>query len=313
MKEFLVKHDDGTYYVQKNTPLEKETLNFFHECWNNEHRGIFPGPQPISIERKHFNILKTSPYLICEKTDGVRWVFVCFTFQEKKVCAMINRALDIRWININVGSKAKRGTMLDGELINNSFMVYDALRVNGEYCANKNFLDRYSLIERFCGSVMKLKNDPIELIPKHFEITENTRDYIENVLPNVKYDTDGLVFTPVNEPVRVGTHEHMFKWKPLEKNTIDFQVKWEKRGVWGLYLQDKGMLYFESEIHPHACEWLAEDMIVECQYVNWEYPMWWRPVKQRTDKNYPNNRRTYYRTLVNIREDIKINEFFNIK
>ena len=312
MKEFLEKRSD-LWYVQRDTPLEKEALNFFHECWNNEYRKIFPGPQPISIERKHFKQLSQEPYLICEKTDGVRWVFICFMFQNQKVCALVNRALEIRWVNINVGSKAKRGTMLDGELIGNSYMIYDAVKVNGEQCSRKNFLERYTLIEKFCGAVMKLAKDPIILIPKKFEVLENAKDYIENVLPNVEYDTDGLVFTPVNDPIRVGTHEKMFKWKPLVKNTIDFQVKWEKRGVWGLYIQEKGLLYFETEVRPDQCDWLQEDMIVECRYVTWEYPMWWEPLKQRTDKTYPNNRRTYYRTLVNIREDIKINEFFNVK
>lgn len=312
MKEFLEKEND-MWFVKKDSPLEKDALNFFHECWNNKHKNIFPGPQPISVERRHFDQLRREPYLICEKTDGVRWVFICFGFQDKKVCLLVNRALKIRWVNLNVGNKAKRGTMLDGELIGNMFMVYDALRVNGEHCANRNLLDRYNLIEKFCGSVMKLKTDPIEVVPKKFEILENAQDYIENVLPHVPYKTDGLVFTPVNDPVRVGTHEKMFKWKPREKNTIDFQVKWEPRGVWGLYIQDRGLLYFETEIHPERCGWLCEDMIVECKYHPNDYPMWWEPLQPRTDKTYPNNRRTFYRTLVNIQEDIKINEFFKMK
>jgi len=32
--------------------------------------------------------------------------------------------------------------------------------------------------------------------------------------------------------------------------------------------------------------------------------------KIRTDKTYPNNRRTYFRTLVNLRENIRIEEFY---
>jgi mRNA guanylyltransferase len=39
---------------------------------------------------------------------------------------------------------------------------------------------------------------------------------------------------------------------------------------------------------------------------------WWKPIKVRTDKTHPNNRRTFYRTLVNIKEDIKMSEFNNI-
>ena len=83
--------------------------------------------------------------------------------------------------------------------------------------------------------------------------------------------------------------------------------------MWGLYIQDKGLLYFESELDPHVCDWLQEDMIVECQYMTEDYPMWWKPIQPRTDKTFPNSRRTFYRTLVNIREDIQIREFYNIK
>lgn len=314
MKEFLERETtDAWWRVIPGTPLEKDALHFFHECWNNKYKNIFPGPQPVSIERKHFDILRNKQYVVCEKTDGVRWMFMCFTFQGKRCCLLVNRSLSLRWLNLNTGSRAKLGTLLDGELVDNKFMVYDAVRVNGEHCGNKSFLDRYELLENFCTSIMKLKTDPIQLVPKKFEPLENIRDYVEKTLPTITHETDGLVFTPIDDPIRVGTHETMFKWKPLVKNTVDFQVKWERRGVWGLYIQDRGMLYFESEVRPDQCDWLKEDMIVECRYVTWQYPMWWEPLKQRTDKTYPNNRRTFYRTIVNIREDIKINEFFKIK
>ena len=47
--------------------------------------------------------------------------------------------------------------------------------------------------------------------------------------------------------------------------------------------------------------------------VTWEEPMWWRPLKRRTDKNYPNNRRTFYRTIVNIKENIEMKEFLECR
>ena len=50
-------------------------------------------------------------------------------------------------------------------------------------------------------------------------------------------------------------------------------------------------------------------MIVECKYITDDTPMWWMPILERTDKTHPNNRRTFYRTLVNIKEDIKMSDF----
>ena len=59
--------------------------------------------------------------------------------------------------------------------------------------------------------------------------------------------------------------------------------------------------------------WFEDGAIVECRYMTWESPMWWQPLKRRRDKNHPNNRRTFYRTIVNIKEDIKMKEFLDCK
>lgn len=134
-------------------------------------------------------------------------------------------------------------------------------------------------------------------------------------LPSVTQDVDGLIFTPIRDTVKTGTHETMFKWKPRDKNTIDFQIK--RRGdIWKMYVQERGKLMFESEIHvnqvpPHAREWMEEDAIIECQYMFMDEPMWWKPVIRRYDKTFPNGRRTFYRTLVNIKENISIDDFMN--
>ena len=123
-----------------------------------------------------------------------------------------------------------------------------------------------------------------------------------NELPTeFPYETDGLVFTPVNEPIRTGTHETMFKWKPHDRITIDFLVRGRD-----LYIQERGQLYKESEMHvPHN---FPDGTIVECGYGE----LGWTPVKARTDKTHPNNRRTYLRTLVNLRENIGYNEFKDV-
>ena len=318
MKEHLTKENDQ-WVVNNNSKLFLCALEHFHIFWGTVYRNgrippIFPGPQPISIERVHFNILKSNPYVACEKTDGTRVALLAFTFEGKKVTLLVNRSLRMVWTPLNMPKSAHKGTLVDGELVDKAVVMYDAVYISGEDVKGYTFLDRLEKLELFVKGIMRLAKDPVTIKTKNFVPLNELKDFQTNVVPKLPYKTDGLIFTPVNDPVRLGTHETMFKWKPRDENTIDFQVKWKLNGAVGLYIQDKGALYFESEITPDKFDdsfvgWLEEDAIVECRYMREEHPMWWKPVGRRTDKTYPNNRRTYYRTMVNIKEDIKWQEF----
>ena len=76
---------------------------------------------------------------------------------------------------------------------------------------------------------MSLKYDPVKLKMKTFHLLDDFEDFMNTYLPSVEQEIDGLIFTPIEQPVKTGTHETMFKWKPRDKNTIDFQVK--RRGT----------------------------------------------------------------------------------
>jgi hypothetical protein len=295
--------------------MEQAIINHFHFTLGTLKNGkappIFPGPQPISIERKHFQTLKNKDYVVCEKTDGVRHALVCTLFKGKKVCALLNRNLEVTPVQLNFPNSASKGTVLDGELIEgNRFLVYDGMSVCGENIMGLDFLKRIEKVGMFIKGIMKTKKDRIKIKLKHFFVKDDTQELVKKYIPSLKYKTDGLIFTPIFETVKLGTHESMFKWKPRDMNTIDFQLKW-RGDRWGLYIQDRGVLIFQSQIqHIPGDEWLKEDNIVECQYMVDDQIPWWKPVGLRTDKNYPNNRRTFYRTLVNIKENIQEQEFY---
>ena len=218
-----------------------------------------------------------------------------------------------------------KGTILEGELYNDEFMIYDCLMTCGEVVGNQGFLERLDHCEKTVKKAMVLRTDSITLKVKTFHLHRDFREFMDKYLPTVKQEVDGLIFTPINEPIRIGTHNTMFKWKPRNKNTIDFLVKKgptaETPGcvpgeyVWRLYIQEKGKHFFESSIPVEKMSdyrWLKSGDIVECMYVNWENgPVWWKPIKKRKDKTFPNSRRTFYRTLVNIKEDILMKEFLD--
>jgi hypothetical protein len=307
-----------------SSPLHEHVVNFIHHVWGS--KDYFPGPQPISIERKHFPILRSAEYVVCEKTDGERYMMVATTFEGKPKCFFVNRAFNMIEVKINLNKKAYEGTILDGELYENTLMVYDAVLVNGVLVAHSNLDQRLAAAEEMMKFIIYMKSDKYRLKMKTFHMMKDFEVFMDEYLPTVQQKIDGLVFTPLNDPIRLGTHETMFKWKPLEKNTVDFLMKKEptretpgfKPGhlAWRLYVQEKGKLYFESEIPLNRIDdepWFEDGAIVECRYMTWEEPMWWKPLKRRTDKTHPNNRRTFYRTIVNIKENIQMKEFLDCR
>ena len=46
----------------------------------------------------------------------------------------------------------------------------------------------------------------------------------EKILNRLQHENDGLIFTVKSAPYYPGTCEHIFEWKPMHLNTIDFNV-----------------------------------------------------------------------------------------
>lgn len=46
----------------------------------------------------------------------------------------------------------------------------------------------------------------------------------KHILDKLQHENDGLIFTIKAAPYYPGSCEHIFKWKPMHLNTIDFNV-----------------------------------------------------------------------------------------
>ena len=274
---------------------------------------MFPAPQPISVERRHFGQLNSHPYVVSPKADGERFLLVALGDRS----VLINRAFEETDIKFRFKKNAFEGTILDVEKIGSRILVFDAYQVNGEIIKDKGLDERLERATSLVKSVLKTSKDPLKIEMKPvFERSELEKA----IKTDFGYETDGLIFTPKDEPARIGTHETMFKWKPLEKNTVDFQVVPSIREMnygYDLYVQERGKLICEGRIPQDLVEphWRPimdagknQCLILECEYIQGE-PNFWRPIGIRRDKTMPNARRTFQRTLVNIEEDIQWNEF----
>ena len=204
IKDFLEKR--GPFWVVKrDSVLQQFAVNFLREAWKSEKNEYFPGPQPVSIERRHFLHLQTKPYVVCEKSDGVRHVMLFFTFGENKLSVLVNRAFEVTVLPLTVSKSVYDGTVLDGELIDQKlFLIYDAVKVDGTYIGDRNLIQRLTAAEPVVKGALKLANNPVSLRMKtFFNLTDMDEFYLKYV-PSLDYKSDGIIFTPVNEPVRSG-------------------------------------------------------------------------------------------------------------
>lgn len=269
-----------------------------HKAWGtSENEHWFPGPQPVSIERQHFSILKKNEYLVCHKMDGTRHLLVSFEIDGVKKVALMNRAFQTTYLSYTL----PKDTILDGELVKRNdgkdvFLVHDAVMIRGEDVKHLSLVERLDKARTLVRSIMS-KTPFVTLVKTMIPLSDI------GSLKDEPYETDGLIMTPIHEPVRSGTHETMFKWKPRHRITIDFMI----RNGNELYIQERGRLMHEAFLYGTR-NMIPDGTIVECEYSD----NGWSIVKLRDDKTYPNNRRTFLRTLVNLREDIQLKEFIDL-
>ena len=282
----------------------------------------FPGCQPISIERRHFPILKNNQYVICDKTDGERFLLLIHRVNGENKCCLIDRKGTLTPINIRPPKECYDGTVLDGEVViedkKKVFLVFDVVAWGGQSVTNMNLPTRMSHIIKNKKRFMRCPNEDIRIRPKVFSHLKDALGFQKHFVPTLKYKTDGYILTPIFDPVQVGTHNTMFKWKPLIDNTVDFLVKestWKnKEDVWDMFIQEKGELVFQGHLPKEklAQKWskilIKAPAILECKLDKGK----WKPVRHRKDKTMPNSRLCFYRTLTNINEDIKEDEIINM-
>lgn len=289
----------------------KHPLSVVSPLWNGRD-DLFPGPQPTSIERQHFATLKKKKYHVCDKTDGVRYAFICCTIDDKKVATVLDRNLTPRLLKLRIPRECAKGTVLDGEIIQRTdgtwmFLVYDCVTMCGVPVNLMSFPERLSYTDTFIDMYKKRDTDALVFIKKDIFPLENISTFLDEQRP---YKTDGIILIPGDDPVRVNTHPFYFKLKNGHDNTVDFAIN--KKGT--MFLQTKGELKKTMNcIKDGTTKDISFDdkeyVIIECKFVKDKE---WTFVCLRPDKSLPNSVHTHKKTLINIKENIQIDELRNI-
>jgi mRNA guanylyltransferase len=308
-------------------------------------RGRFPGAHPVSLTREF--LMKTlrpqaDRYVVCEKTDGIRYLLLLLN----KESYLVDRKYTFTRIEhkfpLPRGEKKKgyfhHETLLDGELVVDrlpdgtrkvTYLAYDILAENSVALLDLNLEDRLLAAQSRVISPhiefkqMKGMSFTFDIALKQMYKCRNVKFVLNYVFPRLRHGNDGLIFTPIDEPYKAGTDEALFKWKPPELNSVDFELS-EKRGHYLLNIYDHNTPIFHSWVtlpehfedvlakHPLPC-------IVECVHdpnievfvpdtESWQFQKGttvtggWKIIRVRDDKNRPNEKSTLDKIMISIRD-----------
>lgn len=303
-----------------------------------------PVSQPTSLERAHFSAFYERAYMISDKSDGTRYVLFLSKTQGREIAVMVDRKLSLYQIPVAASRSHFQGSIYDGELVNSNgshlFLVFDCVASKGSYVGDKDFLSRLSLIRGafdlegasvqspeeaslharkgkiVCGGSAR----GLSFKPKPcFQLRQ--MDTLLRQMSSLPYKTDGLIFTPVEEPVRLGTHASMFKYK--KNHSIDVEVSPDgsellvglggapdtavlRTPLRGLGTQFRLDEAFSSRLSDYA------GCILEMKLGALEGCLSLSFLCRRFDKSHPNAVATVLRTITNVKEDISTAELLEI-
>lgn len=306
----------------------------------------FPGPNPMSIEKRDFDSLTENDFIVALKTDGVRHLLMLTTKPNstEPIALMIDRTKRMYEIEVWANEDFfENGSLYDGELVWEQndlvYIVFDAINVRGNLCTKLSYRERIDLIhgtilctseqhseeilEGMISEECKLlaRNNtphPLRIMPKtcvsKAEVAALWRERAQS-----RHLNDGLIFTMNNAPIETGTSASILKWKP--QHSIDVRFELAANQVWHMYanMNHSGGLTPLQNVDPALSFRLAESKllaaihtrqpcVVECVLHFEGETLVLVPERERTDKSAPNTLNTIAATVRNVRENLSVDD-----
>ncbi|KAF9477572.1 mRNA guanylyltransferase [Pholiota conissans] len=198
----------------------------------------FPGSQPVSFGTKDLEKLEKQDYWVCEKSDGVRVLFLVIdrhnTYRE---------ITGIYFPHHENPLMPLRSSLIDGELVIDvdpitrrekvRFLAFDCLVIDDENVMSKPLDKRYGrLNEWFYKPYAQMirdhphvaENQPFSIKVKEINFSYHVEKVFNVDIPALQHGNDGLIYTCVSTPYTPGTDPNILKWKPPSENSIDFKL-----------------------------------------------------------------------------------------
>lgn len=342
--ENLKEFQEVNFQIDENISLlkilqkskEHEVVRALNYIWKERKSKGFPGTLATSIMRKDLkDVLSLQPHYVLPKSDGIRFMLIFYKLDNNLNTILFDRSMQMFKISLTLKPSMfnQKGSLVEGELIYNQhskkveFQIFDILFLFGDNYTNEPYSKRYGLIDTMLSNYRYKDTNPFIMVKKTFFSDKNQW---EEFVKNPPYEIDGLILSNSKEPYCEGRSKSILKWKQGIHNTVDFRAVVNSERIIGLEIIDKiGKFQQKARYIKNTRYSIVQyikldqeyfkilgisdpielsDRIVECLWKNSQ----WNPIRIRDDKSVPNNVETYQLTLQNIKENIKIEEIFDI-
>lgn len=250
--------------ISRKSPIYLKAQEIISKAWGFKNTIYHnPSPNPVSLDRKYLNHLESNitDFVVAEKSDGVRYLMVIGTVNQKGFCVMVNRKMQMFEVPIFANSEYFKGSVFDGEMVvetlmqnqiqpqeRQKFLVYDLVSIHGETRHTRDFLERYNeyfqIFDLDGKDIMDFEISKWESIAFDMASTKSKivclgnrlalqfapKAFIQLIhvgslwrsMPKLKHKSDGLVITRISAKIGTGTDHNILKWK--EHHTIDLQI-----------------------------------------------------------------------------------------
>ncbi|TVU29805.1 hypothetical protein EJB05_21392 [Eragrostis curvula] len=259
----------------------------------------FPGSHPVSLNSDNLQLLRQRYYYGTWKADGTRYMMLI----RRDGCFLIDRNFCFRRVQMRFPhrkpSKVRHDTSSPSDTtprpkFKRRYLAYDLMALDSVSKIKSPFSERCEILqkeiidprcyERYqiqsgakSNPSYKYEKELFSVRRKDFWVLSQVKHTLENFIPNLCHDADGLIFQGWDDPYVTRTHEGLLKWKYPEMNSVDFlfEMGSDNRQLVFLYergkkkLLDEAQIAFPEEIDPSS----VTGRIVECSW-NKEEQCW---------------------------------------
>ncbi|XP_013107961.1 mRNA-capping enzyme [Stomoxys calcitrans] len=296
--------------------------------WN---KSGFPGCQPVSMDCENMKRLHEIPYRVSWKADGTRYMMLInkrdeiYFIDRNNSCFQVENITFVKYNNLH---EHLEDTLLDGEMVLDKYqgqhipryLIYDIIKIGSREIGKEHFYPnrlqcidmevispRHKAIEK---GIIDRPSEPFSLRKKDFwDIRQSASLLGEKFAKSLLHEPDGLIFQPSEQAYTAGVCKDVFKWKPLNMNSVDFRLKVGEESGQGILPRKICLLYVGGHEPPFAQMKYTkaikaqnlDNKIVECT-VNAQGQ--WELMRERTDKTLPNSFNTAKSVIDSIRTPV---------